>query len=135
MQCVTFELWNERTTKQKREVNEMTEIKNQKFGVEIEMNSITRENASKVVAHLFGTDNAFYTGGGYRTWTAVDAKGRKWNFMRDGSISASNDEMKCEMVTPVLGYDDIELLQEVVRTLRNNGAKAHASCGIHVQLT
>ena len=40
---------NERT---ERQINEM---KNQTIGVEVEMNSITRQNAAKLAAEYFGT--------------------------------------------------------------------------------
>ena len=34
-----------------------------------------------------------------------------------------DDAQKCEMVTPILNYDDIEDLQEIIRILRKAGAK------------
>ena len=39
-----------------------------------------------------------------------------------------------EIVTPILRYEDIELLQQVVRKLREKGAKADNTCGIHVHV-
>lgn len=33
-----------------------------------------------------------------------------------------------------LGYEDIELLQNIIRKLRENGAKSHSSCGIHIHV-
>lgn len=44
------------------------------------------------------------------------------------------DEYRVEMVTPPLNYEDIELLQVVIRKLRENGAKSHRSCGIHIHV-
>lgn len=40
------------------------------------------------------------------------------------------------MVTPILKYDDMELLQELVRRLRRAGAKSDASrgCGVHIHI-
>ena len=40
------------------------------------------------------------------------------------------------MVTPILTYDDIEDLQEIVRALRKAGAKSNASrgCGVHIHV-
>ena len=49
-------------------------MKNQNFGVEIELNGITRESAAKTIAAHFGT-TAHYIGTGYRTYTASDRKG------------------------------------------------------------
>lgn len=40
------------------------------------------------------------------------------------------------MVTPILTYDDIEDLQEIIRILRKAGAKSDASrmCGVHIHI-
>ena len=63
------------------------------------------------------------------------ADGREWKFQRDVSI-AGPDEEKCEMVTPILHYSDIETLQELVRKLRHAGAKSDATrgCGVHIHI-
>ena len=55
--------------------------------------------------------------------------------MRDSSISGPDDE-KCELVTPILTYDDIETLQEIIRQLRHAGAKSTPSrgCGVHIHI-
>ena len=84
-------------------------MKNQTIGVEVEMNNITREKAAKKAAEFFGTRRYEYTAGrnGYYTWSAWDAQGREWKFQRDVSIEGPDSE-KCEMVTPVLTYGDIE---------------------------
>lgn len=39
-----------------------------------------------------------------------------------------------EIVSPVLGYDDIELLQQIVRAVRAAGARVDETCGIHVHV-
>lgn len=69
------------------------------------------------------------------TWSAWDADGREWKFQRDVSIHGADDE-KCEMVTPILTYSDIETLQELCRQLRHAGAKSDASrgCGVHIHI-
>ncbi len=38
------------------------ELKEQRFGIEIEMTGITREEAARVTAAYFGTDNSSYVG-------------------------------------------------------------------------
>lgn len=115
-------------------------MKNQKFGVEIELTGITRRDAAKVIADYFETTST-YEGTGYNKYSVLDRVGRKWTAMYDSSIDARDkndnrlsDEYKCELVTPILGWDDIETLQEIVRLLRKNGAIANASCGIHVHV-
>jgi hypothetical protein len=112
-------------------------MKEQTIGVEVEMNSITRRSAAKVAAEFFDTgrceDTAYRNG--YRTWSAWDTQGREWKFQRDSSIYGPDDE-KCEMVTPILTYADMDTLQELVRRLRKAGAKSDATrgCGVHIHI-
>lgn len=110
-------------------------MKNQTFGIEIETSGITREYAAKLIAEYFGT-SARYDGGTYRTWSAKDRQGRTWKCMYDSSIIAISNDYKCEVVSPILTYDDMTDLQEIVRILRRNGAKSspQKQCGIHVHI-
>ena len=112
-------------------------LKNQTIGVEVEMNNITRKAAAKTAAEYFGTGRYEDTArrNGYFSWSAWDADGREWKFQRDVSIAGPDDE-KCEMVTPILRYEDIETLQEVCRRLRKAGAKSDATrgCGVHIHI-
>lgn len=123
-------------------MNEKTRIqienmKKQTIGVEIEMNSITREKAAKLTADFFGTNKFENTAfrNGYQTWSAWDAQDREWKFQRDVSIFGTDSE-KCELVTPILTYSDIEILQELVRKLRKAGAKSDYTrgCGVHIHI-
>ena len=120
-----------------RTERQIAEIRNQTIGVEIEMNSIRRKDAAALAADFFGTgrfeDTAYRNG--YRTWSAWDAQGREWKFSRDSSIAGPDDE-KCEMVTPILHYEDIETLQELLRRLRKAGAKSDPTrgCGVHIHI-
>lgn len=120
-----------------RTERQIAEMKNQTIGVEVEMNSIKRNKAAKVTADFFGTGRYENTAGrnGYMTWSAWDSKGREWKFQKDVSISGPDDE-KCEMVTPILTYADIETLQELIRKLRCAGAKSDAArdCGVHIHI-
>ena len=112
-------------------------LKNQTIGVEVEMNSITRKAAAQLAAEFFGTGRFEDTAhrNGYYTWSAWDASGREWKFQRDVSISGPDSE-KCELVTPILRYEDIETLQELCRRLRKAGAKSDATrgCGVHIHI-
>ena len=117
--------------------NQVAEMKMQTIGVEVEMNSITRHAAAKLAAEFFGTgrfeDTAYRNG--YYTWSAWDAQGREWKFQRDVSIEGPDSE-KCEMVTPILTYADMDTLQELVRRLRKAGAKSDYTrgCGVHIHI-
>ena len=112
-------------------------MKQQTIGVEVEMNNIRRDAAAKLAADFFGTGRYKNTSAdnGYYCWSAWDDKDREWKFQRDVSI-AGPDAEKCEMVTPILTYDDIETLQELVRRLRKAGAKSDPTrgCGVHIHI-
>ncbi|MDD4433610.1 MAG: amidoligase family protein [Parabacteroides sp.] len=118
-------------------MSQIFEMKQQTIGVEVEMNSIRREKAAKLAATFFGTGRYENTAGrnGYYTWSAWDAQGREWKFQRDVSIAGCDSE-KCELVTPILTYKDIETLQELLRQLRHAGAKSDATrgCGVHIHI-
>ena len=115
----------------------MEEAKKETSGVESEMNNITRREAARLAAQYFGTGRYEDTArrNGYFTWSAWDAQGREWKFQKDVSI-AGPDSQKCEMVTPILTYSDMDTLQELVRRLRRAGAKSDATrgCGVHIHI-
>ena len=118
-------------------------MKTQKFGIEIELTGITRKKAAGVIAEYFGTEK-FYIGTYYQTYGAKDRKGRTWKATFDSSIIAqrkkngrrepASEEYKCEIVSPILEYEDLEDLQEIIRQLRHNGAFASEQCGIHIHV-
>lgn len=119
-------------------------IKDQYFGMEDEMTGITREEAAKALGEYFGT-RPIHVGGSYDKWTVADNEGKEWTLMSDASIklerksgdgyiSTTNREYSVEMVTPKLTYDEIPELQEVIRTLKNAGAKVNKSCGLHIHI-
>ena len=118
-------------------VQQIARMKEQTIGVEVEMNNITREKAARIAADFFGTHRYENTAGrnGYYTWSAWDAQGREWKFQRDVSIAGPDSE-KCELVTPILHYSDIENLQELIRRLRKAGAISHAGigAGVHIHI-
>ena len=119
-------------------------IKDQCFGVEVEMTGITRRQAAEALAAYFGTEPQ-YLGTYYDTWGVTDPEGKVWKLMSDSSIrgerkidfgyrSTSDGEYQVEMVTPKLTYAELPKLQECVRRVRKAGAKANNSCGIHVHV-
>ena len=104
-------------------------MKNQTFGIEIETTGLDRERAAQAIAAHFGT-TARYIGHHLDDWRVPMPDGRHWTVERDGSV---NDPC-AEVVSPVCGWEDIGMVQEVVRALRKAGAKADASCGIHIHV-
>ena len=118
-------------------MNQVAEMKKQTIGVEVEMNSIERSKAARLAAEFFGTRRYQDTArrNGYSTWSAWDTQGREWKFQKDGSIHGPDSE-KCEMVTPILTYADMDTLQGLIRRLRKAGAKSDATrgCGVHIHI-
>ena len=109
-------------------------MKNQTFGIELEMNRILRTKAAQVIAEHFGTTASHPDYTCYKTQTIRMPDGREWKVMRDSSIPGPDDE-KTEVVSPICTWEDIETVQELVRKLRKAGAKADpANCGIHVHI-
>ena len=117
-------------------------LKNQLFGVEVEMTGITRKKAATIVANVLETTPSRPDNTCYHTRIITDQSSRKWKIMRDSSINPQRsdeslealDEYRVEFVTPPLEYKDIELLQNIIRELRKNGAKTDNSCGIHIHV-
>ena len=121
----------------------MPDMRDQRWGLELEFTGITRQKAAAVVAEYFGTHSNF-SGGGYNKYIVEDNDGRKWSLVSDGSIDeqkkvngeivAAGFDYAVELVTPICRYEDIETLQEIVRKLRKAGAFVNSSCGIHVHV-
>lgn len=120
---------------------EKTTIQNQNFGIEIELTGITRSKAARTIANYFGT-NTSRLDDYYDTYTAEDRKGRRWKAMSDASIRTVNANgeavsgkfYSCEVVTPILQYDDLADLRAILGKLVEAGAVANESCGIHVHV-
>ena len=122
------------------------DLKDQYFGCEIEMTGITREQAAKAVAALFGSQaRQTHESVTYDPWEVTDRDGKRWRFVYDGSIRSSHrigqrqvpigdGAYKVEMNSPKLEYREMKKLQKVVRALRHAGATVNESCGLHVHV-
>ncbi len=82
-------------------------------------------------------------GGTYDKYTVSDDKGRKWQIVFDSSIYArkkngdlASDYYKVELNSPVLEYEDFDLLQNVIRALIKTGAITGPDydCGTHIHI-
>ena len=112
-------------------------MKKQTIGVEIEMAEITRREAARIVGKHFGTESTLtHLNDNYDSYEVKDNKGRKWKVSKDVSISASSDLKKAELITPILKYDDMNDLQEIIRDLRKAGAVSNPQhcCGVHIHI-
>jgi hypothetical protein len=119
-------------------------MKDQRFGIEIEMTGLTRERAAGVIAGHFETNASCY-GGAYGEYNVIDGSGRKWKVVSDASIETEvrqgrhtaetqDSDYSVELVSPICRYEDIETVQRLVRELRSAGAVSNRSCGIHIHV-
>ena len=99
------------------------------FGCELEYEGISQAVAAKTVAEVTG-GTARYEGSHLSNWVVEMPDGRKWQVVSDGSLCGTSSET----VTPILKVADIEMLQEVVRALKRNGAKVSERTGLHIHV-
>jgi hypothetical protein len=52
----------------------------------------------------------------------------------DASLTNVPANLRAEVVSPVLNYEDIQVLQDVVRAIRRIGATVDEKCGIHIHV-
>jgi len=107
-------------------------MQNLTFGIEIETIGRTRNAVAKSIQQVVG-GRIEHIADVYDTWQVVDNRGRAWQTKSDASLSASRSQ-QAEVVSPILRYEDMDELQEVVRSIRRCGAKVDASCGIHIHV-
>lgn len=117
-------------------------IKKQRYGVEIELTGITRATAAKAVSKVLSYPVEQH-GGSYDRYDIKDDKNRTWKIVYDSSIKCVDKNLNrtseiyaVELVTPILEYDDMETLQEIVRMLRKSGGITgfEYNCGIHIHI-
>ena len=115
-------------------------MRSQRFGIEIEMTGLTRAAAAQVIAGYFHT-TATHVGGVYDAYSVRDGQDRQWKIVSDASIHAearrdqnAGSSYRVEFVSPICKYEDIETIQELIRSLRGAGAKVNDSCGIHIHV-
>jgi len=103
-----------------------------RFGIEIETIGQTREVVARAIQSVVGGE-VRHVGmpAVYDPWKVIDRRGRTWQVVADSSLNARR-EYQAEIVSPILHYDDIAELQEVVRSVRNAGGRCDQSCGIHI---
>lgn len=104
--------------------NAMT-MKTLRYGVEVETVGVSRQHLA--VAIQRATGGAVGIDGDRASVTMTD--GRVWNVVPDGSLNGARNG---EIVSPILTYGDLEMLQNVVREVRKAGAVADESCGLHI---
>ena len=109
--------------------NTIETMKSLTFGTELEYTGIARQVAAKEIQGVIG-GRVRFAGGAYDAWEVTAPDGRVWEAIRDGSL----EDGGCEVVTPILSWEDMETLQKVVRALRKAGAKATSDTSQHIHI-
>lgn len=104
-------------------------LKDFRFGIEIETIGLTHARLAQAIVDACPNSRlSSHTNYGQKVYLA---DGRVWSVVHDGSLSG---QYNGEVVSPILTYADLDMLQNVVRGLREAGAKTDASCGIHIHV-
>ena len=103
-------------------------IKTQRFGVEVECTGLNKVGSGKGGRKGFRGGSTEHFGGSYDRYDVYDSQNRRWKIMSDASIRCTNKNgypasklYSVELVTPILEYEDMATLQEVVRSIRRSG--------------
>lgn len=124
----------------KQLVSRRGEILTRAFGVEIETVGSTRANIAKHIAAAIPGSTVRQDCDSYKSYYVAMTDGREWRIMGDGSLTGSMHgaprwtDKAGEVVSPILTWTDMELLQTVVRAIRKAKATIDPSCGIHVHV-
>ena len=108
--------------------HEQQTMKTLRFGIEIETVGASRDRLAAAIARA--VDGSARAEG--ESYHVADAQGRAWKVVPDSSLSDSWNSG--EIVSPVLNYADIDLLQDIIRAVRAAGARADHSTGIHIHI-
>lgn len=105
-----------------------------RFGIEIETVKRERGTVANAICSVVGGQVTHPGGSSYDTWEVKDEQGRIWQVVADSSLSNVPTNLRAEVVSPVLSYEDVPTLQEVVRALRRCGAQVDEKCGMHIHV-
>lgn len=127
----------------------LLDFRNQNFGNEIEMTGISREECAEILSDFFCSKVDVFS---YRpevnkvkVFGSTDFKGRPWVVGYDRTINA-NPKMnthrfgtnpsafQTELITPVLNYSDLFILEKVLPILEQRGAEVNTSCNVHLHI-
>ena len=112
------------------------DLRELKFGIEIETIRRTRQAVAEAIRTVVG-GAVRHTGhpSQYDPWEVTDPRGRVWKVVADASLTSMPGNLRAEVVSPVLTYQDIPELQQVVRAVRDlAGARVDGNCGIHIHI-
>lgn len=113
----------------------MIDFRSVKYGLEIETTGRSRSVVAAAIQSAVGgeVEHVGYPST-YDPYHLTDSKGRVWKVVADASLTDVPHDLRAEIVTPILTYQDIPDLQQVVRSVRQSGSRASQSCGLHMHI-
>lgn len=111
------------------------ELQELRFGVEVETIKRRRGDVAKAIQSVVGGEVTHLASPmSFDPWQVVDAQEREWKVVADASLTSVTSDLRAEVVSPVLGYEDLRTLQQVVRAIRGCGATVDDRCGMHIHV-
>ncbi len=95
------------------------DLKDIRFGVEIETVKRTRKQVSVAIQNIVG-GSITHVGSPncFDPYHIVADDGRVWKVMADASLNNTPKRLQAEIVSPILTYEDIPMVQKIVRQVR-----------------
>jgi len=112
------------------------DLRDLKFGVEIETVRRTRRSVARGIQSIVG-GMVEHVGSPscYDPYHVIAEDGRVWKVVADASLSNVAKQFQAEIVSPILNYDDLQTLQSIVRHVRTGvRSKISKQCGIHIHI-
>jgi len=111
----------------------MVHLREIAYGCEVEVVGATRAQIAQAVQTVVGgTVTHVGQPACYDPYTIQAADGRTWSVVADSSLHEVEPALRAEVVSPVLGWTDLAVVQAVVRAVRAAGGTQSPSCGLHV---
>jgi hypothetical protein len=111
------------------------ELQEIRFGVEVETIRRKRGEIAKTIQSIVGGEvKHVRSPSSFDPWEVKDDKERVWKVVSDASLTSVTRDLQAEVVSPVLVYEDLRTLQEVVRAIRKCGATVDHKCGMHIHV-
>ena len=113
----------------------MIDFRSLRWGAEVETVGRTRGSVAQAIQSVVGGEVRHVgTPTSYDPWEVVDTQGRTWRVVADSSLSNISADLRAEVVTPILCYNDIPEFQEVIRAVRRCGSRSSSQAGVHIHL-
>jgi hypothetical protein len=111
------------------------DLRELRYGVELETVGKPRETVAQAIQTVVG-GLVVHVGqpASYDPYEVTASDGRVWRVVADSSLTSVSAGLRAEVVTPILTYGDIPLLQEVVRAVRRAGSHTSPQAGMHVHV-